>query len=169
MTVLLHTTPCHASPHGSPPLATQPGIAGSPSETYRLFIAATDSTENNADINVLPNWQKHKIRKEHKLQSDRHFFFIIFLRGWDTHWAPSPNLNVPTVMMCYDTKKLYQRLITSNKTIALQTRWLSPENSKQNDISKRAFFAGPYTINDCYPGKQKNRLSWTKLMYFAKF
>lgn len=93
----------------------------------------------------------------------------IFKRLGHTHWAPSPNLNVPKVMMCYATKKVYQQLITSNKTIAFKTRWLSPENSKQNDISKRAFFAVPYTVNDCYPGKQKTRLSWTKLMYLAKF
>lgn len=45
MSVLLHTTPCHVSPHGSPPAATQPGRTGLPSATYKLLIAATGSTE----------------------------------------------------------------------------------------------------------------------------
>lgn len=44
---LLQRTPCHDSPHGSPPLATHPGRTGEPRATYKLLIAATASTNKN--------------------------------------------------------------------------------------------------------------------------
>lgn len=36
-----HWTPCQASPHGSPALATHPGSIGEPKAAYKLLIAAT--------------------------------------------------------------------------------------------------------------------------------
>jgi hypothetical protein len=43
MSESLHWTPCHASPHGSPALATHPGRTGLPNAAYNLLIAATDT------------------------------------------------------------------------------------------------------------------------------
>lgn len=40
---LLHWTPCHCSPQGSPADATHPGRTGEPSAAYSLLIAATDA------------------------------------------------------------------------------------------------------------------------------
>jgi hypothetical protein len=39
----LHRTPCHPSPHGSPPMLTHPGSTGDPRERYKLLIAVTNS------------------------------------------------------------------------------------------------------------------------------
>ena len=40
-----HCTPCHASPQGSPALATHPGSVGEPNAAYKLLIAATVSKQ----------------------------------------------------------------------------------------------------------------------------
>lgn len=50
MSELLHWTPCHASPQGSPPVATHPGRGGEPRATYKLLIAATAPTKQKIKV-----------------------------------------------------------------------------------------------------------------------
>lgn len=46
-----HSTPCHASPHGSPAAETQPGRFGVPKAAYKLLIAATMLKQNIETLN----------------------------------------------------------------------------------------------------------------------
>ena len=46
-----HETPCHPSPHGSPPTGIHPSSGGEPREVYKLFIAEAEGhTENKEAI-----------------------------------------------------------------------------------------------------------------------
>lgn len=50
-----HKTPCHESPHGSPPRGSHLSRGGNSSATYKLFIAATvNQYENKINKNNNP-------------------------------------------------------------------------------------------------------------------